>query len=231
MRREARALPGVIEVGVGSTMPLRNSQSPIRNQGGRQVARRGRGDAPRGVSHRRPRLFPRRRDPSAQRKRVLRDRPGQLGQGRDHQSGARREAVPRRGPGRTTRRVDRRRAAIHSIQRRLAHRRRRRRQHAGRRAGCSATAGGVHALCPGAGHWRRTGHTCRQQRVRTGDPSDSHCAGHRTDGAHRERDDRGTDQGSKCLAPAAECRTGLLIWHPGGDHRGGWDRGRPGDSR
>ena len=62
------------------------------------------------------------------------DRDGRR-QGRDHQPDARRPVLPRRGPDRQAHRVDRRRAALHALQRRLAHRRRRGRQHPGWRAG------------------------------------------------------------------------------------------------
>ena len=74
MRREIAALPGVIEVGVGSTMPLRSSRRPLRRQGGRQAARRRRGHAARRVPHGRARTTSAPREFRCSRARVHGDR-------------------------------------------------------------------------------------------------------------------------------------------------------------
>ena len=66
MRREIRALPGVNEVGVGSTMPLRSVGITLEVKAEGQAARRRRGDAARRVPHGEPGLLPRRRHPAAQ---------------------------------------------------------------------------------------------------------------------------------------------------------------------
>ena len=108
-----------------SAPPCRSgaAQIQLRGQGGGQAARRRRGRC------RAPSFAPPTREyfraagiPLLKgRAFAATDRRG-LGQGRDHQPDARRQVLPRRGPDREAHRVDRRRAAIHAVQRRLAHR-------------------------------------------------------------------------------------------------------------
>ena len=66
MQRELAALPGVIEVGVGSTMPLRSSQIQLEVKAEGKTLSVGEAVAAGRVSHRRPGLLPRRRDSAAQ---------------------------------------------------------------------------------------------------------------------------------------------------------------------
>ncbi len=66
----------------------------------------------------------------------------------------------------------------------------------------------------------------REQRLRPCGHRDAGRSTHRADGAPRKRADRGPAQGSEHRAPASQRRTGLIVRHAGGDHRGGGDRRR-----
>ena len=133
------ALPGVIDVGVGSTMPLRSSRRQLRGEGGGQAARRRRGDAARRVRTADPEYFRAAGHSAAQGTRVRRHRsdaaPGKV-------VIINQTLADQFFPGEDP--IGKRIAWTGDVlrftpdQRRLAHDRRRRRQHAGRRAGRGA---------------------------------------------------------------------------------------------
>ena len=226
----SRRFPGVIEVGVGSPMPLAHLDDRA-SRSRRKARPLAVGEAmPRAeLRTAEPRVLPRGGDSAAPRARVRHDRSGRLRAGRDHQPDARR---PASSPART-------RSGSGSR---------------GRATCCEFTpisgdwrtivgvvgntqdggldaeprAGGVHAVRADVGDRRRAGDPRRQQRRGSGGGGDAHRAAHRADGADRERADAGADQGSERRAAAPERRAGLVVRHPGGDHRRGGDRRRAG---
>ena len=221
IRREIAGLPGVIEVGVGSSVPLRGSSTRFELKAeGKSLAV---GEAPPRPDFRTasPEYFRRHRDSGGHRSRIRRDRRADVREGRDHQPDARRSTLPRRGPNGQAHCVDWRATEVQPDQPGVAHDRRRGGQYAGRRAGRAAETGRLHALRAGALDERRHCHSRRQQRGGSGTDCDADRPTPRAIGSDSERDDDHADQGSKRRATTAERRPGFLVWHPRRDHRGG----------
>ena len=229
MRREIRALPGVIEVGVGSTMPLRTTpmQFDVKAEG-----------KPLAVGEAMPRADFRTASPEyfraagipllKGREFAATDRDGSE-QGRDHQPDARRQVLSRartrsgNGSRGRARCCDSRRSAAIGARSSASS--------AIRRMAGSTRSPDPWCSCPFAQELAVFGGLvirADSNVVGAGGGGDAHCPAHRADGSHRECVDRGADQGSECRAPASECRARLVVRHPGGDHRGGGDRRRAG---
>ena len=94
-------------------------------------------------------------------------------------------------------------AATLPAQRRLANHRRRGRQHPDGGLDAEPRAGGLHAVRAAGGARRKPGDPGRQQRRGPGGCGDAHRAAHRADSAHRERDDRRAVSRTRASRPGA----------------------------